>query len=117
MCMCPRSGLKSAASYTELKCTMPPQHQEPEEPAPEDQCCPHLSWTAPDGCNTCTCPASGSKSEAGCTQMKCLTRPPPEGKCRPLLPYPAGDGLNTCMCPLSGLKSGAHCTRWRCLTM
>lgn len=35
-----------------------PLHQ-----APGGTCCPGVSYTAPDGCNTCICPASGLMSD------------------------------------------------------
>ena len=37
----------------------------------DDSCEPGTTFTADDGCNTCTCPKSGKKSEAKCTEKAC----------------------------------------------
>ena len=37
----------------------------------DDSCEPGATFTADDGCNTCTCPESGKKSEASCTEKAC----------------------------------------------
>jgi len=38
----------------------------------DDACIPGESFDADDGCNTCTCPESGLKSEAPCTKIGCV---------------------------------------------
>lgn len=53
-----------------------------------DACTPGDLFDAPDGCNTCTCPASGKKSEAGCTEMAC-----PYDPC---LDVACGDACSVC---------------------
>jgi hypothetical protein len=45
-----------------------------------DECTPGTTFPADDGCNTCSCPDSGLKSEAGCTAMGCPEYDPCEGK-------------------------------------
>lgn len=42
---------------------------------PDDSCKPGETFPASDGCNTCTCPDSGKKSEAGCTKIGCNPDP------------------------------------------
>ena len=46
-----------------------------EECIDPDACTPGETFDAADGCNTCTCPESGKKSEAGCTEMACIYEP------------------------------------------
>jgi hypothetical protein len=36
-----------------------------------ESCEPGSEFMADDGCNTCTCPESGIKKDAGCTKMAC----------------------------------------------
>lgn len=44
--------------------------------APEDDACiPGESFDAGDGCNTCSCPESGLKSDAICTEIACPEDP------------------------------------------
>lgn len=44
-------------------------------------CTPGDVFEAPDGCNSCTCPASGKKDEAGCTEKACVWAPCTDKKC------------------------------------
>ena len=78
-----------------------------------DACEPGSSFDADDGCNSCECPESGLKSEAGCTEIGCGPNPGPDS-CEPGSSFDAGDGCNTCECPESGLKSEAGCTEMDC---
>jgi hypothetical protein len=42
-------------------------------PSEADVCVPGDTFDADDGCNTCECPGSGLKSEAGCTELSCAS--------------------------------------------
>eukprot|EP00913_Durusdinium_trenchii_P029842 g27965.t1 len=60
-CTCPRSGHKDEANCTKLACpaeVQPPSRKPPKE---EGRCCPQMSFTASDGCNTCMCSDDGWK--------------------------------------------------------
>ena len=41
-------------------------------PVGSDSCVPGATFPSDDGCNTCSCPPSGKKSEAACTAMGCV---------------------------------------------
>ena len=89
---------------------------EPSEPGPDDDaattCTAGETFDAEDGCNTCTCPESGVKSEADCTAMDCSIPTPDDDTCTPGETFDAGDGCNTCTCSDSG-ERGAWCRRNR----
>merc|ERR1719409_2441969 len=82
--------------------------------------CPGDSFTAPDGCNTCTC-TGGPEGIAACTAMACPDEPTtlPECTCEgengemfcPGDSYTAPDGCNTCTCNDDGVGS---CTKMAC---
>ncbi|HIA01105.1 MAG TPA: hypothetical protein EYN66_04245 [Myxococcales bacterium] len=73
-------------------------------------CDPGTTFTADDGCNTCTCPNSGDKGAASCTELAC-----PGGTCTPGALITAPDGCNTCTCPESGKAAeGTDCTLMIC---
>jgi len=55
-----------------------------------DDCNPGQTYDLGDGCNTCTCPASGKKSEADCSLMEC------EVECTK--DYQCGEGATPSMC-------------------
>ncbi|KAI9351938.1 hypothetical protein BD770DRAFT_299810, partial [Pilaira anomala] len=68
-------------------------------------CTPGESFDHEDGCNTCTCSASGFKVEAACTRLFCVDT----SQCIPGTTFLAEDGCNTCLCPKNGLKTDAGC--------
>jgi hypothetical protein len=84
---------------------------EPSDTDKDDQSCiAGTTFPADDGCNTCTCPNSGKKSEAGCTLMDCNN-----GECAPGEQITAPDGCNTCECPDSGkISERVNCTEMEC---
>jgi len=77
-------------------------------------CCPGVLFPASDGCNTCTCAATGLMKDSSCTKIACGAHGQPSPHCTPFTAYPKGDGTNTCTCPQSGLKSEATCTHLTC---
>jgi hypothetical protein len=78
-------------------CEVGGQHFEPGE-----------RFTAPDGCNSCTCEAGG----ASCTEMACAQPCIHRGETHsPGDQFPAGDGCNTCRCEPGGAVS---CTLMAC---
>lgn len=117
-CVCPADGQKSPEHCTQLECPQPPVRPgRPGRPGrPIGTCCPGVSYTAPDGCNTCICPASGLMSDpTACTLRACPPEDPAaRGRCQPLAAFPKGDGTNTCTCPASGLRRDARCTDLAC---
>lgn len=113
-CTCPRSGHKDEANCTKLACpaeVQPPSRKPPKE---EGRCCPQMSFTASDGCNTCMCSDDGWKNASSCTRMACPPWMALTQNCTPFTAYPAGDGLNTCICPQDGRKDPKHCTHLEC---
>lgn len=100
-CECPSSGLKADAGCTEIGCvessgtgatgtgsdgessagSVSSDGSDASTEATEsgsdssgddpDSCVPGDSFDSDDGCNVCQCPASGSKSEASCTELGC----------------------------------------------
>ncbi|KAI9351940.1 hypothetical protein BD770DRAFT_296722, partial [Pilaira anomala] len=82
----------------------------------ENQCVPESTFTAPDGCNICTCTCSGQKSDAisECTPTICEAshiKKKDSQHCEPGSSFPAEDGCNTCLCPNNGIKKESGCTR------
>lgn len=75
---------------------------------------PFTSWTASDGCNTCSCQPGG---EVSCTLKDCAGTCSYGGKVYQAgESFPAGDGCNTCSCMGGGQVActaaycGATCT-------
>ena len=69
------------------------------------------SFTAPDGCNTCTCEPDGA---IACTEIACLTGCDYNGKFYQVgATFGAADGCNTCTCHETGQVS---CTAMGCLS-
>jgi len=116
ICSCPASGKKSEGICSHLSCPTEPAVPTTVAPEEEDSCCPGVLFPASDGCNTCTCAATGLIKDSTCTELACM--PParllPEGRCMPYVAYPKGDGTNTCICPSNGFTSGATCTHLHC---
>ncbi|KAI9362282.1 hypothetical protein BD770DRAFT_440956 [Pilaira anomala] len=69
----------------------------------ESQCTPGLTFTADDGCNTCTCPCSGLISDAICTEKACCVSY--DDICLSDVYFQPVGETNFCQCPPSGLKS------------
>lgn len=139
-CRCPASGRKSEAECTSRSCADAAPLAEVSKAArnssfvdteahgpeagllnhssvDEATCCPGMFFPKGDGCNTCTCTASGLQKDAPCTVMICYATPSPllpEGRCTPGFAYPKGDGWNTCMCPASGFQRDAVCSDLPC---
>ena len=74
-----------------------------------DDCVPGSTFESADGCNSCQCPASGSRGDAACTTRACNT-----DECTPGSRFDAPDGCNICVCPESGQRSEAACTERTC---
>ncbi|HIA03146.1 MAG TPA: hypothetical protein EYN66_14780, partial [Myxococcales bacterium] len=108
-CTCPESGKISEAACTEKACPPSDQCDglacgskctlvvacdavcnlkgecvcdigEVDECEDPDACEPGTTFAAGDGCNTCSCPESGKKSEAACTALGCPPYEPCQGK-------------------------------------
>ena len=99
--VCAGKACSEDASGTALSC----------KAAEPGTCTPGDSFPTPDGCNTCTCPPSGKKTDAACTAKACVE---PDA-CTAGETFPASDGCNTCTCPASGKKSEAACTEMACV--
>lgn len=72
----------------------------------ENQCAPESTFTAPDGCNICTCTCSGQKNDAICTEKAecCKTF---TDICFSGTYFFLKDSTITCECPSSQLQSEA----------
>ena len=58
-------------SFTLIACENDSDSDGTSDTSDINSCEPGSSFGADDGCNTCTCPESGKKSEAACTVLAC----------------------------------------------